>query len=188
MTEESGLSSETSPVAEYEANEESRSALERVSLLVPNLTEETTVAEIADDADVSKGTARKHLKHFENWNILVRTGTNPDAFVRNESYFDWLRIDTLEQEYSVDELQETLSDLSAEDERFADELGADSPSSAGMLEGGYENASERAEKVRAWQRVRERMNDVIAALQNKLALESNALRDESSTSPLRVSD
>lgn len=183
MTENSESPSDFSPVEEYEANEESRSALERVSLLVPNLTEEATVAEIADDADVSKETARKHLKHFENWNILVRTGTNPDVFVRNESYFDWLRIDTLEQEHSVDELQRTLSDLSAEDERFADELGADSPSSAGMLEDGYENVDERAKKVRAWQGVRDQMNDVITALRNKLDLGSDSsLREHIRTS------
>ncbi|WP_128476925.1 DUF7342 family protein [Halorussus pelagicus] len=188
MVEKSHGESVSSPVEDYRAKMENRSALERVSMLVPNLTEETPVAEIADDADVSKETARKYLHHFENWNVLVRTGTNPDVFVRNESYFDWLRIDSLRQEQSVDELQETLSELAAEDERFAEELGADSPASASMLEEGYENAGESAEKVRRWQSVRDRMDDVVAALRDKLDLGSSAPGSETSEERLRISE
>ncbi|WP_135823557.1 DUF7342 family protein [Halorussus ruber] len=188
MTKESERSPDSSPVKEYSANRENRSALERVSLLVPNLNEEASVAEIAEDADVSKETARKYLKHFENWNVLVQTGTNPETFVRNESYFDWLRIDTLRQEQSVDELQETLSELAAEDERLAEELEAESPATASMLGNGYEAAGERAEKVREWQSVRDRMDDVMAALREKLDLTSDATREESAIDRLRISE
>lgn len=188
MTEKGEPSADSSPADEYRATRENRSALERVSLLVPNLSEETSVAELADDADVSKETARKYLNHFENWNMVIQTATNPDTFVRNESYFDWLRIDTLEQEQSVDELQETLSKLAAEDERFADELGAESPATVSMLEDGYGNADERAEKIRTWQSVRDRMNDIIAALRNKLDLQSDASAADSTVDRLRVSE
>lgn len=188
MAKDSGSSPESSPVEEYRANRESRSALERVSILVPNLTEEASVAEIAADADVSKETARKYLSHFENWNVLIRTETDPDRFVRNESYFDWLRIDSLRQEESVDELQEALSELAAEDERFAEELDAESPATASMLENGYQNASERAEKVREWQSVRDRMDDVMAALREKLDLASDAARDDTDVNRLRASE
>lgn len=178
----------TSPVDEYREKEENRSALERVSMLVPNLTEEATVAELAADADVSKETARKYLNHFENWNVLVQTGTNPDTFVRNESYFDWLQIDTLEQEYSVDELQDLLSELAAEDEKFTDELGAESPATVNMLEGGYDTADDYAEKVQTWQGVRDRMEDVVAALRNKLDLGADASQGGATKDCLRVSD
>lgn len=180
--------SEESPVEEYAETKANRSALERISLLVPNLTEETTVAEIAADADVSKETARKYLNHFESWNVLLRTGTSPETFVRNESYFDWLRVDTLERDRSVDELQDLLSDLAAEDRKFADEFDADSPATASLLEGGYGNAGESAEKIRRWQSVRDRMNDAIAALQNRLELTSNPSPDDSIGERLRVSE
>ena len=162
--------------------------MERVSMLVPNLTEETTVAEVADDADVSKETARKHLSHFENWNVLVRTGTNPETFVRNESYFDWLRVDTLRREQSVEELQETLSELAAEDERFTEEFGVDSPADASMLNEGYEKADESAEKVRQWQSVRDRMDDVVAALRSELDLDSTVTQGDTAGDRLRVSE
>lgn len=188
MTGGSSPSTESSPVAEYREKTENRSALERVSLRVPNLTEETSVAELASDADVSKETARKYLSHFENWNVLVRTGTNPDTFVRNESYFDWLRVDTLEQERSVEELQEMLSDLAVEDEEFADELDASSPATASMLEGGYDRAGEYAEKIRTWKGVRDRMNDVVTALRNKLDLGADASQDDPGAERLRISE
>ncbi|MFC7081961.1 DUF7342 family protein [Halorussus caseinilyticus] len=188
MAEDSGSPSAPSPLADYRTKTENRSALERVSMLVPNLTEETTVAEVADDADVSRETARKHLNHFENWHVLVRTGTNPETFVRNESYFDWLRIDALKREQSVEELQETLSELAAEDERLAEELDGESPASVDMLGEGYENAAESAEKVRRWQSVRDRMDDVVAALRNKLDLDSTVPREDASGERLRISE
>lgn len=188
MAEESASVSEPSPVEEYREQKANRSALERVSMLVPNLIEETSVAELAADADVSKETARKYLNHFANWNVLIQTGTNPDTFVRNESYFDWLRVDTLEQENSVDDLQGLLSDLAVEDEQFADELEAESPSAVNMLEGGYDDADEYAKKVREWQGVRDRMNDVVAALRSKLELGSDGPQDRKSAEQLRISE
>ncbi|WP_135853307.1 DUF7342 family protein [Halorussus salinus] len=188
MAEHTGEPSVPSPLDDYRAKTESRSALDRVSILVPNLTEKTTVAEVADNADVSKETARKHLNHFENWNVLVRTGKNPETFVRNESYFDWLRVDTLQREQSVEELQETLSELAEEDEQFAEEFDVDSPRDVDILSGGYENAGESAEKIRRWQSVRDRMDDVAAALRNELDLGSTAPRDDSSGNRLRISE
>jgi hypothetical protein len=183
MVEDSSPVPEGSPVEEYREKKGNRSALEKVSMLVPNLTDETTVATVAADADVSKETARKYLHHFENWNLLVRTGTDPETFVRNESYFEWLRVDTLKQDNSVDELQNELSELAAEDERLSAELGADSPATADLLGEGYASADERAEKVRRWQSIRDRMNDVITALQNKLDIESGAANDGTAERP-----
>lgn len=187
MAEDSPPVPENSPVAEYRAREGDRSALERISKLVPNLTEEVTVATVAADADVSKETARKYLHHFENWNVVVRTGTDPETFVRNESYFEWLRVDTLRREHSADELQEMLSDLAAEDERLAAEFGVDSPEAVSLLEDGYANADERAERVRRWQSVRNRMDDVIAALRNALELGDDDRSDGTPTERHRVS-
>lgn len=188
MAKDSSPHPERSPVEEYRENKENQSALKKVSTLVPNLTDETTVATVAADADVSKETARKYLQHFENWNVLIRTGTDPETFVRNESYFEWLRVDTLEQDNSVDELQEQLSDLAVEDERLSAELEAESPTTAGLLEEGYATAGERAEKVRRWKSVRDRMNDVVAALQNKLDLGSNPAGDDRPAERLRISE
>lgn len=186
MAEDSLPVPENSPVAEYRAKEDNRSALERVSKLVPNLTEEVTVATVAADADVSKETARKYLHHFENWNVVVRTGTDPETFVRNESYFEWLRVDSLQREHSADELQEMLSDLAAEDERLAAEFEVNSPAAVNLLEDGYADADERAEKVRRWQSVRDRMNDVVAALRNALELGDTTPSDGTPTKRPRV--
>jgi len=176
------------PTEEYREKKGNRSALEKVSMLVPNLSEETTVAAVAADAEVSKETARKYLHHFENWNVVVRTGTDPETFVRNESYFEWLHVDTLRRDHSVDELQEMLSDLAVEDERLAAELDADSPAAVSLLEDGYADADDRTERVRRWRSVRDRMNDVIAALQQELELGDNASRDRATAERLRVSE
>lgn len=177
MTEDSSPVPQPSPVEEYRTQEDDRSALERVSRLVPNLTEETTVATVAADAGVSKETARKYLHHFANWNVVVRTGTDPETFVRNESYFEWLRVDALRRDHSADELQDLLSDLAAEDERLAAEFEADVPANVGLLEEGYADAAERAETVRRWQGVRDRMNDVVAALERELDLGADVPAD-----------
>ncbi len=176
------------PTEEYREKQGNRSALEKVSLLVPNLSEETTVAAVAADAEVSKETARKYLQHFENWNVVVRTGTDPETFVRNESYFEWLRVDALRREHSVDELQEMLSDLAVEDERLAAELDADSPAAVSLLEDGYADADDRTENVRRWRSVRDRMNDVVAALQQELELGDDAPSDRATAERLRVSE
>lgn len=184
MTENSSPVPESGPATEYRETKENRSALEKVSKLVPNLTEETTVATVAADADVSKETARKYLQHFEDWNVVIRTGDDPETFVRNDAYFGWLRVDTLRREHSVDELQETLSDLAAEDERFADEFGVESPEAVSLLEDGYADAGERAERVREWRSVRDRMNDVVAALQDELELGEDVPGDRTSAERL----
>ena len=70
---------------------------ERVYQTALELYEPTQVSEVADRADCSKNDARRHLKRLAEIGLLSRVMENPEAFKRNESFFEWRRYNRLSE-------------------------------------------------------------------------------------------
>jgi predicted transcriptional regulator len=99
---------------------------ERVYRVAIELTEPTTVAEIANRAECSKNAARRHLKRLTDIGVLTTVVEDPATFKRNESYFEWRRLNRL-AELSEEEYKDRLGDLLAEHESYKETYGVDSP-------------------------------------------------------------
>ncbi|WP_396890918.1 sugar-specific transcriptional regulator TrmB [Natronomonas sp.] len=72
-----------------------------------------TVASIADRSECDPKTARKYLKWFADLGIVTWHDGHPATYERNDSYFEWRRINRLAADHSVEELQERVTELTA---------------------------------------------------------------------------
>lgn len=75
--------------------------------------EPTTASTIADRVDCDPKTARKYLNWFADLGIVTRHDGHPATYERNNAYFEWRRINRLAAEYTVEELQERVRELTS---------------------------------------------------------------------------
>ena len=133
---------------------------ERVYRVALGLTEPTRVSEVAQRADCSKNAARRHLERLAEIGVLRRVLENPAAFERNESYFEWRRLDRL-AELSDAEYEDRLGDLLSEDEAYRETYGVECPDDLDPLE--YTSHGD-AERVRLdltnWAAIRREIRDL----------------------------
>lgn len=143
----------------------SQPADERVYRVAFHLHEPTRVATIAERADCAIDTARRHLRKLADIGVLEQTGERPDAFARNESYFEWRKRNRLAQ-LSQAELQERLQDLSEQAASFRQRFGAEKPSEVDALEHADHADVEAVWRyLDDWQTIRERIERLEAVRQ-----------------------
>ncbi|WP_129112604.1 DUF7342 family protein [Halegenticoccus tardaugens] len=106
---------------------------ERVYLVALGLHEPTRVSEVAARAECSKNAARRHLKRLADIGLLTRVVENPASFERNESYFEWRRLDRLSR-LSDDEYRRRLGELLSENETYRERYGVDEPNDVDPFE------------------------------------------------------
>lgn len=78
----------------------------------------TAASAIADTVDCDPKTARKYLDWFVELEIVTKYEGHPTTYERNDSYFEWRRINQLASEYSLDELQQRITELSDRIEHY----------------------------------------------------------------------
>jgi len=133
---------------------------ERVYRVAIQLTEPTTVAEIASRADCSKNAARRHLKRLADIGVLTTVVEDPATFERNESYFEWRRLNRL-AELSEEEYKDRLGELLAEHEAYKETYGVDSPEELDPLEYGSFGDSETVWlDLNNWEAIRTEIRDL----------------------------
>jgi predicted transcriptional regulator len=133
---------------------------ERVYRVALGLTGPTSVADVAERADCSKNAARRHLKRFVDIGILTRVTENPETFERNESYFEWRRLNRL-AELSEQEYKERLGELLTEDESYCEKYDTDDPDKIDPLTYGEYGDAERVWlEINNWQAIREEVRDL----------------------------
>lgn len=146
--------------SEFAGRIENAPADERVYRVALGLTGPTRVAEVASRADCSKNAARRHLKRLADIGVLTHVTDQPDTFARNESYFEWRRLDRL-NELSDEEYTERLGELLAEDESYREEYDVDAPDAFDPLE--YKEHGD-AEQVwldlTNWRAIRQEIRDL----------------------------
>jgi predicted transcriptional regulator len=152
---------------EWQAQQEEESTRNRVYTTALQLYEPTRVKEIAEQADVSKETARDYLKWFVELGLLKQTAESPDMFQRNEQYFEWRRIQRL-QTQSAEELLGQLEELTQQEKEYKERFGAESPAAVDSLNHGeYEDLETIWRELQEWQTVRRRIRELEQARQHR---------------------
>lgn len=94
----------------------------------------TAVSAIAETVDCDPKTARKYLDWFAELGIVTKHEGHPTTYERNDSYFEWRRINQLASEHSTEELQQRVTELSEKIDQYEREYGATTPEEIDALE------------------------------------------------------
>ena len=152
---------------EWRDENENRSTRERVYAVALQLYEPTRVAVVAERADVSKETAREYLRWFAEIGVVTHDGDSPDLFSRNESYFEWRRVQRL-QRRPPEELERELEELAAAERDYRDRFDATGPADVDALEHAeYADLESVWRELQEWRTVRRRIRELEQARQNR---------------------
>lgn len=143
---------------------EDRSTKERVYEVVTELTEPTSVTDIAERADCSPGGARTNLKWLASMGVVDQTNSDPVLYKRNEAYFDFLRVDRLTKEYSEAELESLLDEYEDRIERLADELDGMDVDTGALSTVPFDELDDTYDKLSELRTLRRRSRDIRRSL------------------------
>ena len=144
---------------------------ERMLDVMLQVREPTKVAAIAKRADCDTETARDYLEWFAEMGIVREIEGRPIQYERNESYWKWRRVEQIREEYSDEELVETLSETMDTIADYRERFDADSPDDVSLTDADFGSAvEERWEALSEW-----------ATLERRAELLDAARRDESTS-------
>ncbi len=145
----------------------SQPADERVYRVAIQLHEPTRVATIADRADCATDTARRHLRKLADIGVLEQVGESPDAFARNESYFEWRKRNRL-AELSRAELAERVRELSERANEYRERYDAGAPGDVDALDhADHADVEAVWRDLDDWRTVRERIERLEAVRRDR---------------------
>lgn len=150
--------------SEWETELESRTTVEKVYDVLLQLNDPLRVSEIADRAGVAPDTARKYLEFLGEMGVAKKIGSEPVTYGRNDSYLEWRNIDRLQREYTIEELNNRLSELSDTISSFQETYKAETPGDVVPQEHGYEKLDETMDDLRQWNAACEEVDRLVEAL------------------------
>lgn len=152
---------------EWREQRQDASTRDRVYAAALQLYEPTRVKDIADRAEVSKETAREYLNWFAEIGMLEQVTESPDAFKRNEQYFEWRRIQRLRSQ-SEEELREQLEGLTRKERDYRERFGTDTPGDVDALDhADYDDVESVWMALQEWRTVRRRIRELEQARQRR---------------------
>ena len=107
---------------------------ERLLDVVVGLRRPMKVSTVADRADCDTETAREYLRWFDEMGMVQRHDGRPVRYERNNAYFRWRRIDRLRNEYTEQELVDTLTDVLEQIDAYRTQFGATHPDGVSLVE------------------------------------------------------
>ncbi|KZN22619.1 hypothetical protein A4G99_19360 [Haladaptatus sp. R4] len=150
--------------SEWETELESRTTVEKVYDVLLQLNDPLRVSEIADRAGVAPDTARKYLEFLGEMGVAKKIGDDPVTYDRNDSYLEWRNIDRLQREYTIEELNNRLSELSDTISSFQETYEAETPGDVVPQEHGYEKLDETMDDLRQWNAACDEVDALVEAL------------------------
>ena len=133
---------------------------ERVYRTALELNTPPRVVEVAERADCSKNSARRHLRRLVDIGVLTRVTENPETFERNESYFEWRRLNRLSK-LDDDEYRDRLGELLSEDEAYRETYDVETPDELDPLEYGEHGDAEKVWlDLNNWAAIRREIRDL----------------------------
>lgn len=145
---------------EWRAQREAQSARDSVYSVALQLHDPTRVREVADRADVSKESARDYLKWFSEIGLVEQTDESPDVFARNESYFEWRRIQRLRAR-PPEERRRELEDFSRKAREYREKFDASGPQEVDALEfADHTDLEDVWMELQEWRTVRRRIREL----------------------------
>ena len=107
---------------------------ERLLDVVVGLRTPTKVSTIAEKADCDTETARDYLEWFDEMGMVHRHDGRPVRYERNDSYFQWRRIDQIREEYSKQEIVEALVDTLEQIDDYRAQFDAEHPNEVSLVD------------------------------------------------------
>ncbi len=124
----------------------------RVYYTILGVTEYTHHSKIAEVADCSPSTARKHLNRLVDMGLVNR---NPDLhsayYQRNDAYFEWRDASRIADELTPDEIAERVAHLESRKTEYENRFDDDDPTAvAAFGQSDHENTHERLDALAEW--------------------------------------
>lgn len=142
---------------------------ERLLDVVVGLRTPTKVSTIAKRADCGTETARDYLEWFDEMGMVHRHNGRPVRYERNDSYFQWRRIDQIREEYSEQEIVDALDDTITQIEDYRAQFNVTHPNEVSLVDVTQEqNLSTEAawEALSNWETLEQRAVLLDAARRN----------------------
>ena len=134
-----------------------RTTFQRVYDVITGVTDYAPASDIAERAECSPDGARDALTQLTEMGVVDQRGSRPAEYRRNESYFEWKRVETLADEHTEGELEERLDDLLEEDADLQQSFGVPDPDAASVArieDGDHEAVHDRLESLSRWRAIR----------------------------------
>jgi DNA-binding transcriptional ArsR family regulator len=127
----------------------------RVYDVILGITEPTPYSEIADIADCSPNTAKKHLERLTEMGIVrADRHSRPARYERNDGYLEWQDVAWLAEELTVEEIIERVQRLEDRREEFEERFGTTDPASVSVFDqDDHEAIHEQMGAVSHWQSI-----------------------------------
>lgn len=130
-----GVPSEDAIRHEHEHWNEGKTVKERVYETALTLREPTSVSAVADRAECTPESARRHLRWFADMGIIETVGEDqPTQFQRSRAYFQWKRANDARRSHSADELAAHLETLLERDREYQEKYGVTDPAQVSAFE------------------------------------------------------
>ena len=140
------------PAATERRWQQGEDTFSRVYDVAMGITSPTPAAEIADIADCSPNTAKKHLDRLVEMGIVsVSRDGRPMQYERNEGYLEWQDASRIADELTVEEIIDRVGELEDERATYEDEFDATDPTAVSVYDhDSHETIHERMVAVSEW--------------------------------------
>lgn len=107
---------------------------ERLLDVIVGLRTPTKVSTIAERADCDTETAREYLEWFAEMGMVHCDDGRPVRYERNDSYFQWRRVNQIRETYAEQEIVAALDDTLDRIEEFRTQFDAQRPEDVSLVE------------------------------------------------------
>lgn len=107
---------------------------QRIYAVVIQTREPTDARTIAEQVECDPKTARKYLRWFAQLGIVTEHEGHPVTYERNDSYFEWRRVNELAATHSREALQEKVRELSERIQNYEQRYDASTPAEVDAVE------------------------------------------------------
>jgi hypothetical protein len=130
---------------------------ERLLDVIAQVREPTKVSRVAERAGCDPETAREYLRWFAEMGMVREISGRPVQYERNESYWQWRRVERIREEYSEAEIVDVLSETVDAIAEYRERFGAESPDDVSLVDRGDGTSVEEVwEALSEWQTLERR--------------------------------
>jgi len=135
--------------------QEGADTFSRVYDAILGVTSPTAYTDIAELADCSPNTAKKHLDRLAGMGIVrAHHEGRPATYERNAGYLEWQDANRIATDLSVEDIVDRVADLEEQRSEYEDQFGTTNPDSVSVFDAGdHETIHERMNAVSEWKGV-----------------------------------
>ena len=135
--------------------QEGTDTFDRIHAVIRGITSPTAYTKIAELADCSPNTAKKHLDRLAEMGIAnADRDARPAMYERNEGYLEWQEASKIAAERSVQEILDRVAALEKQRTEYETQFGTPDPAMVSVFESSdHETIHDRMVAVSEWQGV-----------------------------------